>query len=74
MTNKELIDRFYNEGLSTFDWEVYDRVDDYCVECSCEWETEDGYTYSADASYSCDEYELISLSVKTPEGEEISLI
>ena len=42
LTKQELIDRFYEDGLSSYDWERYDRTDDYCWECGCEYETEDG--------------------------------
>ena len=74
MTKQELINRFYEDGLNSYDWERYDRTDDYCWECGCEYETEDGYTYSADATECCGDYEIFNLTVKTPSGEEITLI
>jgi hypothetical protein len=73
--NQLLIDEFYkimDEG--DLDWERYDRVDDYCWECGTEFETDDGYVYSADAQECDDDFEIINLYVKTPTGEEIQLI
>ena len=74
-SNQLLIDQFYkimDEG--DLDWDRYDRVDDYCWECGTEFETDDGYVYSADASDCDGDLEIINLYVKTPAGEEIQLI
>lgn len=73
MTNKELINLFYSESLNGYDWDFYDRVDDYCSECSCEVDF-DRYIFTASAQYSCGDYEIINLEVLTPEKEKIVLI
>lgn len=73
MTNKELIDLFYSESLNNYGWDFYDRVDDYSVACGVEVEI-DGYIFTADAEYSCGDYEIINLDVLTPNKEEIKLI
>ena len=73
MTEQELINLFYSESLNSYNWDFYDNVDDYCSECGCEVEF-DNYTFTADALYSCGDYELMKLEVITPEGKNLVLI
>lgn len=73
MTEQELINLFYSESLNSYNWDFYDRVDDYCTECSCEVEF-DNYIFTADAQYSCGDYEIMRLEVVTPECRKLTLI
>ena len=70
---QKLVDLFYSENINGYDWDFYDRVDDYCSECECEVEI-DGYIFEADAQYSCGDYEVKRLNVTTPDGKKMCLI
>lgn len=74
MNKEELIDLFY-ANISDGDWERYDFVDPpYCWAVMAAINV-DGYEFSADGILTFpDDYEVQSLDVTTPDGENINLI
>jgi hypothetical protein len=69
---KERLLNLFNENRSEIDWERVDRVDDYAWDC-CGYVEIDGYEFEVSATESCDEYEIYSVTVTTPNGESVDI-